>query len=64
MLDLKDDDEYLYDGLVKIKGKNCVYELIWELYIGVFLLNVEGVNNCKIDVEDNIFFGIKNDLMK
>lgn len=64
MLDLKDDDEYLYDGLVKIKGKNCVYELIWELYIGVFLLNVEGVNNCKIGVEDNIFFGIKNDLMK
>lgn len=64
MLDLKDDDEYLYDGLVKIKGKNCVYELIWELYIGVFLLNVEGVNNYKIDVEDNIFFGIKNDLMK
>lgn len=64
MLDLKDDDEYLYDGLVKIKGKNYVYELIWELYIGVFLLNVEGVNNCKIGVEDNIFFGIKNDLMK
>lgn len=64
MLDLKDDDEYLYDGLVKIKGKKCVYELIWELYIGVFVLNVEGVNNCKIGVEDNIFFGIKNDLMK
>lgn len=55
MLDLKDDDEYLYDGLVKIKGKNCVYELIWELYIGVFVFNVEGVNNCKIGVEDNIF---------
>lgn len=63
--DFKDDDEHLYDGLVKTKGKNCVYELTWESHTGAPLLNAEGLKNSKTGAEDNTFQnGTKNDTTK